>query len=133
MANEIPDLEVEGLGWESLSQAEKAAYDAPFPDASYQAGALIFPLLALTSPKDVDQFWFFTEAWEVYDKWEKPFLTAYGKSDPLTGWFDKIFHENIPGAKGQPHTEFSDGIHFIQEQYGLELAEILIKFIGNLQ
>lgn len=131
MADEVPDLDVKGLGWKSLSQGEKAAYDAPFPDARYQAGALIFPLLALNSPKKVDQFPFFTEAWEIYDHWEKPFLTAYGKADSLLGWFDKIFQENIPGAKGQPHTEFSDGIHFIQEQYGPELAEILIKFIGD--
>jgi len=29
----------------SLSDAEAAAYAAPFPDASYQAGALVFPAL----------------------------------------------------------------------------------------
>ena len=77
MANEVPDLKVEGLGCASLSQGEKAAYDAPFPDSSYQAGALIFPLLALNSPEQADQFPFFAEAWEIYDSWEKPFLTAY--------------------------------------------------------
>ena len=77
MANEVPDLKIEGFGCASLSQGEKAAYDAPFPDSSYQAGALVFPLLALNSPKQVDQFPFFADAWEIYDNWEKPFLTAY--------------------------------------------------------
>jgi haloalkane dehalogenase len=72
----------------------------------------------------------FTNAWEVYDRWEKPFLTAYGKADPVLGWFDKIFQEYIPGAKGQPHTEFPDGVHFIQEQYGPELARIMNDFIA---
>ncbi|MBW2092878.1 MAG: hypothetical protein JRI34_12255, partial [Deltaproteobacteria bacterium] len=114
----------------SLSKAERAAYDAPFPDATYQAGALIFPLLAPRGPEDAETLRYFTEAWEVLDHWQKPFLTAYGKADPVLGWFDKIFQEYVPGAKGQPHTEFPDGVHFIQEQYGPELARIMNDFIA---
>ncbi|MBW2062428.1 MAG: haloalkane dehalogenase [Deltaproteobacteria bacterium] len=129
MTNEIPDLKIEGL-WLKLSDAERAAYDAPFPDATYQAGALIFPLLAPRGPEDADTLRYFTEAWEVFDRWEKPFLTAFGKSDPILGWADKIFQKYVPGAKGQPHTEFSDGVHFIQEQYGPELARIMNDFIA---
>ena len=131
MANEEPGLNFEGVGYPSLSAAEKAAYDAPFPDATYQAGALIFPLLALSSPEDADRFKLFADAWDVFDGWEKPFLTAYGKADPILGWFDKVFQEYIPGTKGQPHTEFPDGVHFIQEQYGPELAKILNDFIAG--
>jgi haloalkane dehalogenase len=37
--------------------------------------------------------------------------------------------DKLPGAKGQPHTGFPDGVHFIQEQYGPELAKILNDFI----
>lgn len=96
----------------------------------YQAGALVFPLLALRGPEDAEILKYFTEAWEVFDRWEKPFLTAYGKADPILGWFDQIFQEYVPGAKGQPHTAFLDGIHFIQEQYGPELARIMNEFIA---
>ena len=46
------------------------------------------------------------------------------------GWFDQIFQEYVPGAKGQPHRAFPDGIHFIQEQYGPELARIMNEFIA---
>lgn len=131
IAHEIPELKWEGMGVLSLSDEEKAAYDAPFPDATYQAGALIFPLLAPRGPDDVETLKYFTEAWEVFDRWEKPFLTAYGKADPVLGWFDKIFQEYVPGAKGQPHTEFPDGVHFIQEQYGPELTRIMNDLIAR--
>ena len=36
----------------SLSDAEVAAYDAPFPDDSYQQGARQFPTLVPTTPDD---------------------------------------------------------------------------------
>jgi haloalkane dehalogenase len=129
IGNEVPELRWEGVAL-SLSDAEKAAYDAPFPNASYQAGALIFPLLAPRGPEDIETLKYFSEAWDVYDRWEKPFLTAYGKKDPVLGWFDVVFQEYVPGAKGQPHTTFPDGAHFIQEQYGPELARIMNDFIA---
>ncbi|MBW2141814.1 MAG: haloalkane dehalogenase [Deltaproteobacteria bacterium] len=131
ISGEIPELAWEGMSTLSLSDEEKAAYDAPFPDGTYQAGALIFPLLAPSGPEDADTIRLFSEAWEVFDRWEKPFLTAYGKADPILGWFDKIFQEHVPGAKGQPHTEFPDGVHFIQEQYGPELARIMNDFMAE--
>ena len=131
MTGEVPELKFEGHVTISLSEEERTSYDAPFPDSTYQAGALIFPLLAPRGPEDIETINYFIEAWEVYDRWEKPFLTAYGKADPILGWFDKIFQEYIPGAKGQPHTEFSDGVHFIQEQYGPELARIMNDFIAT--
>ena len=129
MTGEVPELNFEGRVTLSLSEEEKTAYDAPFPDSTYQAGALVFPLLAPRGPEDMEAIQLFIDAWEVYDGWEKPFLTAYGKADPILGWFDKVFQEYIPGAKGQPHTEFFDGVHFIQEQYGPELARIMNDFI----
>lgn len=130
MVGEVHELNPEGRVTLDLSDEERAAYDAPFPDSTYQAGALIFPLLAPRGAEDMEAIQLFTNAWEVYDRWEKPFLTSYGKADPVLGWFDKIFQEYIPGAKGQPHTEFPDGVHFIQEQYGPELARIMNDFIA---
>jgi haloalkane dehalogenase len=106
-----------------------AAYDAPFPDETYKEGARQFPLLVPTSPSDPA-----AEpnrrAWQVLSKFDKPFLTAFSDSDPITGGADRVLQEAIPGAKGRPHTTLSGGGHFLQEDVGEELARVLIDFVG---
>ncbi len=114
-----------------LSAAERAAYDAPFPDASYQAGALVFPLLIDPERLGDEGLQLFIDAWRVLEKWEKPLVTAYGKADPILGWFDTVFQTWVPGAKGQPHREFPEGSHFIQEQEATELVEVINATIGT--
>ena len=74
----------------------------------------------------------FSAAWRVLEGWEKPLLTAYGKADPVLGWADKLFQLYVPGAKGQPHIEFEDGGHFIQEQYPDELVEAITGLAAGL-
>ncbi|HPB44725.1 MAG TPA: haloalkane dehalogenase, partial [Microthrixaceae bacterium] len=59
-----------------LSAEVIAAYDAPFPDDSFKAGARIFPSLIPVSPDDVEarnQ----KAAWKVLEGWAKPFLCVY--------------------------------------------------------
>ena len=106
-----------------------AAYDAPFPDETYKEGARQFPLLVPTSPSDPA-----AEpnrrAWQVLSKFDKPFMTAFSDSDPITGGADRVLQEAIPGAKGRPHTTLSGGGHFLQEDVGEELARVLIDFVG---
>jgi haloalkane dehalogenase len=106
-----------------LSKDEIAAYNAPFPDGRYQAGVLAFPALANITP---DAMALYDAAWRVLENWRKPFVTAYGKADPVLGWFDTIFQEHVPGAKGQPHRQFPNGTHFIQEEEPDALAESII-------
>jgi haloalkane dehalogenase len=106
-----------------LNKDEIAAYDAPFPDGRYQAGVLVFPALANMTP---DAMALYDAAWRVLEKWQKPFVTAYGKADPVLGWFDTIFQEHVPGAKGQPHRQFPNGTHFIQEEEPDALVESII-------
>ena len=116
-----------GIGGDNgLGAAESAAYDAPFPDASYQAGALVFPSLINPEKLFPDGAALFAAAWRVLEKWEKPFVTAYGKADPVLGWFDTVFQQYVPGAKGQPHREFESGGHFIQEQEPDALVEVIV-------
>jgi haloalkane dehalogenase len=115
-----------------LSDAERAAYDAPFPDPSYQAAALIFPSLVTAAGEGGDATRMFSAAWRVLESWEKPLLTAYGKADPVLGWADKLFQLYVPGAKGQPHVEFEDGGHFIQEQYPDDLVEAITGLAAGL-
>jgi haloalkane dehalogenase len=113
----------------SLSSGERAAYDAPFPDASYQAGALVFPSLIGIERLGADGITLFHDAWRVFERWDKPFVTAYGKADPVLGWFDSVFQRYVPGAKGQPHREFPDAGHFVQEYEPDQLVEVIDRLI----
>lgn len=113
-----------------LSAEVIAAYDAPFPDDSYKAGARQFPLLVPTTPDDPAAAPN-RKAWEVLSRWEKPFLTAFSDSDPVTQGADRLFRQVIPGAKGQPHTTIVGAGHFLQEDKGEELAQVVVDFMAG--
>ncbi len=110
-----------------LSSAERAAYDAPFPDRSFKAGARAFPSLVPTSPDD-PAIPANREAWRRLGEWDKPFLTLFGDSDPILGKADKPLQEHVPGAAGQPHDRVRGG-HFVQEDAGVEIAERTVAWI----
>src|SRR5215813_10382618 len=57
-----------------LSDEIIAAYDAPFPDDRYKAGARAFPLLVPARPDDPASA-ANRKAWESLTRWNKPFLT----------------------------------------------------------
>ena len=107
-----------------------AAYDAPFPDESYKAGARQFPLLVPIRPDDPASE-ANRAAWEVLKEWQKPFLTAFSDKDPITRGGDKVLQKLIPGAQGQEHVTIDDGGHFLQEDQGEKLAEVVVGFIGR--
>jgi haloalkane dehalogenase len=111
-----------------LTPAEIAAYDAPFPDASYKMGPRAMPSQVPTLPDDAS-LPANRRAWEVFSKWEKPFLCAFSDNDPVTGGADATFRERIPGAKGQPHVTIAGGGHFLQEGRGEELARVVADFV----
>ncbi len=107
-----------------------AAYDAPFPDARYKAGPLILPQrvpVTVEYPGAVAN----AAALEVFSRWDKPFLTAFSDGDPITAGNHEVFQDLVPGAEGQPHTTIRDAGHFLQEQKGEELAEVIVEFIRN--
>ncbi len=106
-----------------------AAYDAPFPDERYKAGARQFPLLVPTRPDDPAAA-ANRAAWERLRAFTRPFLTAFGDSDPITRGADRILQAQIPGAAGQPHTTIEKGGHFVQEDAGPALAEIVARFVA---
>ena len=108
-----------------------AAYDAPYLDESYKAGARIFPALVPTSPEQ-DGATDNRKAWEIFAKFEKPFLTCFSDQDPVTGGGEKHFKRNIPGAKNQPHEIVKGGGHFLQEDVHRELSQIIIDFMKAL-
>ncbi len=105
-----------------------AAYNAPFPDDSFKAGARIFPSFVPTS-KDDPSVPANKAAWNVLSTYEKPFLCAFSDKDMVTKGGFKPFLERIPGANGQQHVTIEGGGHFLQEDRGPELANVIIDFI----
>ena len=114
----------------TLTAEEVSAYDAPFPDASYKMGPRAMPSQVPTLPDDpsvaANQ-----RAWQVFQKWEKPFLCAFSDNDPVTSGGDRPFREGVPGAQGQPHTQIEGGGHFLQEGRGDALAKIVADFVRS--
>ena len=123
------------IGWlvsqgtvRGLTPAEKAAYDAPFPDEQYKQGARQFPALvpitdAHASVAECKQ------AWGVLSRFEKPFLTAFSDRDPITRGGDRIFQDRVPGTKGQPHTTIRSAGHFLQEDQPQQIASLIDDLI----
>lgn len=109
-----------------------AAYDAPFPDASYKAGARAFPGLIPQDPDNPatpDN----QAAWKVLETWDKPFLCAFSDGDPITAGGERALIGRIPGAAGQPHTTIAGGGHFLQEDRGPELARVTADWLASLR
>jgi haloalkane dehalogenase len=113
-----------------LSSDVVAAYDAPFPDDTFTAGARISSSLVPTRPDDPasdDN----RAAWSVLEQFDRPFLLCFSDSDPVTTGGERIFRRRVPGTHGEPHTTVVGGGHFLQEDKGAELAAVLNSFIAS--
>jgi haloalkane dehalogenase len=113
-----------------LSREIKAGYDAPFPDETYKAGARMLPMLVPVDPEDPEAA-ANRLAWRKLMRWEKPLLTTFSDSDPITNGGEAPFQRLVPGAKDQPHVIISDAGHFLQEDKGEEIAGVIVQFIVN--
>jgi haloalkane dehalogenase len=126
---ELPVGQIVNMGTvRELSAAEIAAYDAPFPDESYKEGARIFPALVPITPQHgsvVEN----KKAWEVLERFDRPFLTAFSDSDPITKGGERIFQERVPGAKARRHVTIKGAGHFLQEDRPDEIASIIDELI----
>ena len=113
-----------------LSADAIAAYDAPFPDESYKTAARVFPALVPITPDDPAAE-ANRKAWEVLKTWQKPFLTCFSDSDPITRGGDTALQKLIPGTTGQPHVTIEQGGHFLQEDQGEKWAEHIVAFLRH--
>jgi haloalkane dehalogenase len=111
-----------------LTEDLVAAYDAPFPDETFKAGARQFPMLVPTSSDDPAAA-ANRAAWAVLRAFDRPFLTAFSDEDAITRGGDRVFQRDEPGCAGQPHTTITGGGHFLQEDRGEELARVVATFV----
>ncbi len=132
--NETPRLPIARLiqaGCVSkLDAGARAGYEAPFPTEEHKAGARAFPSLVPVEEGDpegeINQ-----TAWEALRRFEKPFLTLFSDSDPITRGGDVYMKNNIPGTKGQPHETIQAAGHYLQEDKGEEVAERLVRWVQS--
>ena len=108
-----------------LTEAELDAYRAPFPDERYVAGPRVMPTL-VRSQQATNR-----RAWKVLSEFDKPFLTTFSDSDPITSGGEKVFQKRVPGAKGQPHTIIRNASHFLQEDASEQLAKLINRLIAD--
>lgn len=133
-SQEVPEFPaagiIKGATTTELSDEVLRAYDAPYPDESYKEGARQFPLLVPATPDDPAAA-ANRAAWEALSQWQKPFLTAFSDSDPVTAGVDVVMRNKIPGCQGQAHTTIENGGHFLQEDQGEKLAAVVVDFIAD--
>jgi haloalkane dehalogenase len=106
----------------------RAAYDAPFPDETYKSGPRAMPDLVPTSPDDPATL-ANRSAWAALGAWERPFLIAFSDSDPITGAMAPILREHVPGAREVAHEVLEGAGHFLQEDAGPQLGQVVAAFM----
>ena len=110
----------------TLSDAEAAAYGAPFPTSEYQMGALTFPRLVPIRP-DTLAAYDNRAAIDVLKTLEIPALLLWGDSDPITApnrqHLASIFRQ-VTHSEPIPHAG-----HFIQEDAGPEVARRILAWM----
>ncbi|MGB5256839.1 MAG: haloalkane dehalogenase [Woeseiaceae bacterium] len=111
-----------------LPDAVVKAYDAPFPAARYKAAARAFPALVPVTPDNPARA-ANRAAWKIFANWQKPFLTSFSNRDPITRGGERVWQETVPGARNREHVKIRNAGHFLQEDKGPELAEVLKTFI----
>ncbi|MEO1474335.1 MAG: haloalkane dehalogenase, partial [Pseudomonadota bacterium] len=128
-----PDMDVAALmkrGTPILSDAEAAAYGAPFPDVDYKAGVRRFPEMVMVSPdmEGVDTAKRAATYWA--EEWAGESFMAVGMADPVLGGpIMDALRDNIKGCPEPMRIE--DAGHFVQE-WGEPIAEAALKHFGDL-
>lgn len=129
-ADEFPiGTMIDGVTLTELPDEVLAAYEAPFPDASYHGGPLALPLLVPTSddaPGAREQM----AAMSELETWDTiPVLPLWGAKDPvIPPKVGERLSELIPSARP---CETVEGSHFLQEDAGEEIGQRICDFIDE--
>ncbi|WP_350289634.1 haloalkane dehalogenase [uncultured Croceitalea sp.] len=132
-----PSLPISGIikyaSHGKLSKEVLAAYDAPYPNRKFKAGAKAFPNLVPSNPKD-PAVSYMLKAREVLATWQKPALVLFSDKDKVLGGLDRFFRKLMPAAREQQTLMIKNAGHFLQEEKGEEIATYIDAFIkGELE
>ncbi|MEL7033021.1 MAG: haloalkane dehalogenase [Pseudomonadota bacterium] len=128
-----PDMDVGGLMKRAtpiLSEAEQAAYGAPFPDITYKAGVRRFPELVMTDPsmEGVETSKRAATWWK--NDWSGESFMAVGVQDPVLGPH-QMEHLRATIKNCPEPMMIEDGGHFVQE-WGEPIARAALTRWGDL-
>ena len=113
-----------------LTEEEKQAYNAPFVDDTYVAGARQFPVLVPTSGVHPSAH-LCREIWSLLADCHVPLTTAFGDNDPVTGPLQGLMSTSVPGAADQPHIIIEEAGHFIQEHQPDRCVETILGLLDR--
>ena len=123
-------LFVQGATTSDLSDDVLAAYDAPFPEEAFCAGPRQLPLLMGLTPSSACAR-INRQTFEVLARFEGPFVTAFSDGDPGTGGWPEVLQERVAGARGRSHVTIEGAGHFLQEDSGAELADVVARVVSE--
>jgi haloalkane dehalogenase/tRNA(adenine34) deaminase len=131
-SNSKPDMNIAALmkrGVPGLSDAEAAAYAAPFPDARYKAGVRRFPNVVPDRP-DAEGAALSRRARDFWSKdWAGKSFMAIGMQDPVLGPpAMRALHKIIKDCP--PPLELAEAGHFVQEAGPIIVEEAMASFAG---
>ena len=113
-----------------LGPEERRAFNAPFPDERFLAGARRFPSLLplfFDEPEVTEN----REAWEVLKRFDKPFMLAFADNDPVTAGMRQSFVEAVPGCEGVAHRTVGPAGHFLQQDQPEQCVQAILDVCGR--
>lgn len=114
-----------------ISDAELAAYDAPFPDESYKIAPRRLPAILPVSPSNSESVKN-KLAWVKLGYLSLPVLTIFGDADPINKGGDKVIQHRMKGSQNREHAVIANASHFIQEDASNELITRALTFFREI-
>ena len=112
-----------------LSDAEAAAYGAPFPSREYQTAALLFPRLVPIRP-DHPGAYDNRVAIEILRTLDLPVLLPWADGDPVTREGEQALRRIFRNCA--PPLPIAGAGHFIQEDAGEEVAAHILRWMESV-
>jgi haloalkane dehalogenase len=125
---DVPRLMRASLRTKSLTDAEAAAYQAPFPSREYQTAALVFPRLVPVWPDDPGAYEN-RMAIERLKMLDLPVLLPWGVEDPITADSEPLLRSIFRNVA--PSLPITGAGHFVQEDAGAVVTELIVGWMES--
>ena len=100
------------------------------PRSSYTAGLRQMTALLPLTRNDVGAR-IGRRTMRALEQFDRPFVTAYSDGDPATRGWETVFQERVPGARGRSHVTIAGAGHFLQEDAGERLGQVVADVIAT--